>query len=32
MALNNRQLKAVEMLVYSDKLDKEIAEELKISP
>ena len=32
MALNNRQLKAVEMLVYTDKLDKEIAEELKISP
>lgn len=32
MALNNRQLKAVEMLVYTDKLDKDIAEELKISP
>ena len=32
MALNNRQLKAVEMLVYTDKLHKEIAEELKISP
>ena len=32
MALNNRQLKAVEMLVYTDQLDKEIAEELKISP
>ena len=32
MALNNRQLKAVELLVYTDKLDKDIAEELKISP
>ena len=32
MALNNRQLKAVEMLVYTAKLDKEIAKELKISP
>lgn len=32
MALNNRQLKAVEMLVYTAKLDKEIAEELEISP
>ena len=32
MALNNRQLKAVEMLVYTDKQKQEIAEELKITP
>lgn len=31
MALNNRQLKAVEMLVYTDKKKQEIAEELGIS-
>lgn len=31
MALNNRQLKAVEMLVYTDKQKQEIAEELKIT-
>lgn len=31
MALNNKQLKAVEMLVYTDKQKQEIAEELKIS-
>lgn len=32
MALNQRQLKAVEMLVYTDKQKGEIAEELKITP
>jgi hypothetical protein len=31
MALNQRQLKAVEMLVYTDKQKQEIAEELKIT-
>jgi transposase len=31
MALNNRQLKAVEMLVYTDKKKQEIAEEIGIS-
>lgn len=31
MALNNKQLKAVEMLVYTDKQKQEIAEELKVS-
>lgn len=31
MALNNRQLKAVEMLVYTDKQKQEIAAEIGIS-
>ena len=31
MALNSRQLKAVEMLVYTTKQKQEIAEELKVS-
>lgn len=31
MALNNKQLKAVEMLVYTDKQKQEIADELKVS-
>lgn len=31
MALNNRQLKAVEMLVYTDMQKKEIAEELGVT-
>lgn len=31
MALNNRQLKAVEMLVYTDMQKQEIAKELKVS-
>lgn len=31
MALNNRQLKAVEMLVYTDKQKKEIAEEIGVT-
>lgn len=31
MALSNKQLKAVEMLVYTDKQKQEIAEELKVS-
>ena len=31
MALNQRQLKAVELLVYTDKQKQEIAEELKIT-
>ena len=31
MALNQRQLKAVEMLVYTDKQKQEIAEELGLS-
>ena len=32
MALTNKQLRAVEMLVYTTKLKQEIAEELKVSP
>ena len=31
MALTNKQLKAVEMLVYTTKQKQEIAEELKVS-
>ena len=30
--LNNKQLKCIELMVYSDKLKQEIAEELKVSP
>jgi transposase len=31
MALNNRQLQAVELLVYTNKLKQEIAEEVGVS-